>query len=51
MRYLSFLFGGSQGCKVGKDDVHPNARRRRRIRTELESGVSYFRSNRQNRDG
>ena len=33
--YLSFLFWGSLGSAVGKDDVHRNARRRRRIRTGL----------------
>ena len=30
--YLSFLFWGSLGSAVGKDDVHRNARRRRSIR-------------------
>ena len=32
LRYLSFLFWGSFGNADGRDDVHRNARRRRRIR-------------------
>ena len=31
--YLSFLFWGSFGSAVGREAVHRNARRRRRIRT------------------
>ena len=31
--YLSFPFGGNFGSAVGRDDVHRNGRRRRRIRT------------------